>query len=94
MFRRSAILAAALVAASVGLGLPSQSVAAECEVDYCTEVETAPNGIYVLIVPGLNTDCVWNVEVDFGDGTSANTSSKGKRAWSARTHSPSRASTR
>jgi hypothetical protein len=65
------VIAAALVAALFVFGLPSQAGAAECHADICRDVETTPDGLYVLIVPILRTDCVWNVEVDFGDGTGA-----------------------
>lgn len=65
------MIAVALFAALFALGLPSQAGAAECQADICRDVETTPDGVYVLVVPILNTDCVWNVDVDFGDGTSA-----------------------
>lgn len=75
MFRRLTILAAAIAALGAGAVLPASAGATKpCPIAYCTD----SNGKYVLEVPPLTdnpflaeyADCVWNVHVDFGDGTS------------------------
>jgi hypothetical protein len=76
VFRRAAILAAALAAFGAGAVLaPSAGATPPCPVKYCTD----SNGEYVLSVPPLSeieafssyVVCTWKeVNVDFGDGTS------------------------
>jgi hypothetical protein len=69
-----AIIAAVLVAfLAAAVSAPPAGAAKPCPVEYCTD----SSGRYVLEVPPLTynpfladyADCVWNVEVDFGDGT-------------------------
>jgi hypothetical protein len=76
LFRRATGICAVLATLAGVAALPARAGAtAPCPVEYCTD----STGKYELVVPPLTNlpivgnayaDCVWNVHVDFGDGTS------------------------
>jgi hypothetical protein len=76
LFRRTTEICALLAVTAGVAALPAAAAAeAPCPVEYCTD----SSGKYELVVPPLTNlpivgnayaDCIWDVHVDFGDGTS------------------------
>jgi hypothetical protein len=84
-WRRLAIpvLVLGLIAAPAIVSPAERAAAAECPADYCLELKTNANGIYVLTIPAEGialmpggsalADCIWQVEAQFSDGSEPET---------------------